>query len=140
MNKILLIIQREYVTRVRKKSFIVMIFVVPCLILAMGFAIYMVGKNSTELGNKEIVKVLDESGQFEGKFKNQRNLEFQYTKQSYAEVKAELLKDENLSALQIPADYTKNDAVKISSKKKPGITIIEKIEAEMNDIATKTAW
>lgn len=71
MNKILLIIQREYVTRVRKKSFIVMIFVVPCLILAMGFAIYMVGKNSTELGNKEIVKVLDESGQFEGKFKNQ---------------------------------------------------------------------
>ncbi len=31
MNKILLIIQREYVTRVRKKSFIIMTLVVPAL-------------------------------------------------------------------------------------------------------------
>jgi len=135
MNKVLLIIQREYLTRVRKKSFIVMIFVVPLLILAMGAVIALVAKDSNELGEKQVVKVIDESGQFAGKFKNQRNLEFEYTKQSYAEVKAELLKDENISALQIPADYTKNDAVKISSKKKPGITIIEKVEAEMNDIA-----
>ncbi len=119
MNKVLLIIQREYLTRVRKKSFIVMIFVVPLLILAMGAVIALVAKDSNELGEKQIVKVIDESGQFAGKFKNQRNLEFQSTKQSYAEVKAELLKNENISALQIPADYTKNDAVKISSKKKP---------------------
>jgi ABC-2 type transport system permease protein len=32
MKKVLLIIQREYVTRVRKKAFIVMIFVVPLLL------------------------------------------------------------------------------------------------------------
>ena len=35
MNKILLIIQREYVTRVRKKSFIVMTLLVPALFAAM---------------------------------------------------------------------------------------------------------
>ncbi|MEO6978659.1 MAG: ABC transporter permease, partial [Mucilaginibacter sp.] len=135
MNKVLLIIQREYLTRVRKKSFIVMIFVVPLLILAMGAVIALVAKDSNELAEKQVIKVIDESGQFAGKFKNQKNLEFEYTKQSYAEVKSELLKNENISALQIPADYTKNDAVKISSKKKPGITIIEKVETEMNNIA-----
>ena len=105
MNKVLLIIQREYLTRVRKKSFIVMIFVVPLLLLAMGFVIYLVGKNSTELDNKQIVKVLDESGQFDGKFKNQKNLEFQSTKQSYADVKAEALKDENPNVVAVSKQY-----------------------------------
>ena len=135
MDKVLLIIQREYLTRVRKKSFIVMIFVVPCLLLAMGFVIYLVGKDSTELGEKQVVKVLDQSGQFAGKFKDQKNLEFKTTQQSYADVKAEALKDANLAVLQIPVDFTKKDAVKISSQKKPGITLIEKIGSEMNDIA-----
>jgi ABC-2 type transport system permease protein len=110
MNKVLLIIQREYLTRVRKKSFIIMIFVVPLLILAMGGVIALVAKDSTELSDKQVVKVLDESGVFAGKFKDQKNLIFETTKQSLAEVKAELKKDENLSALQIPADYTKKDA------------------------------
>ncbi|MDB5089656.1 MAG: transporter permease [Mucilaginibacter sp.] len=135
MNKVLLIIQREYLTRVRKKSFIIMIFVVPLLILAMGGVIALVAKDSTELSNKQVVKVIDESGLFAGKFKDQKNLVFETTKQSLDEVKAEAKKNENLSALQISADYTKTDAVKILSKKKPGITLIEKIEKEMNEIA-----
>jgi ABC-2 type transport system permease protein len=135
MNKVLLIIQREYLTRVRKKSFIIMIFVVPLLILGMGAVIALVAKDSNELSNKQTVKVIDESGLFAGKFKDQKNLKFEATKQSLTELKADLKKDENLSALQIPADYNKNDAVKIYSKKKPGITLTEKIENEMNDIA-----
>ena len=135
MNKVLLIIQREYFTRVRKKSFIIMIFVVPLLILAMGGVIALVAKDSTELSNKQVVKVIDESGLFAGKFKDQKNLKFETTRQSLNEVKAEAKKNENLSALLIPADYTKTDAVKILSKKKPGITLIEKTEKEMNEIA-----
>src|SRR5882762_8871734 len=118
MNKVLLIIQREYLTRVRKKSFIIMIFVVPLLILAMGGVIALVAKDSTELSDKQVVKVIDESGLFAGKFKDQKNLKFETTKQSLADLKAEAKKNENLSALLIPADYTKTDAVKILSKKK----------------------
>ncbi|ASU35344.1 ABC transporter permease [Mucilaginibacter xinganensis] len=135
MNKVLLIIQREYLTRVRKKSFIIMIFVVPLLILGMGAVIGLVAKNSTELNEQQVVKVIDESGVFAGKFKDQKNLKFETTKQSITALKAELKKDENLSALQIPANYTKKDAINILSKKKPGITLTEKIETQMNDIA-----
>ncbi|HVW97377.1 MAG TPA: ABC transporter permease [Mucilaginibacter sp.] len=139
MKKILLIIQREYLTRVRKKSFIIMIFVVPLLIFAMGAAIALVAKNSNELTEKQVVMVLDENGQFAGKFKDQKNLEFKYSRESLEDVKTELKKDGNLSALQIPADYKKKDAVKIYSKKKPGITLTEKIEREMNDIAVNNS-
>lgn len=135
MNKVLLIIQREYLTRVRKKSFIVMIFVVPALILAMGGVVALVAKNSGELTNKQVVKVIDESGLFAGKFHNEKNLVFETTSQSLDALKGDLKQDENLSALKIPANYTKKDAVEIFSKKKPGITITEKIEKQMNDIA-----
>ncbi|MDP9080130.1 MAG: ABC transporter permease [Bacteroidota bacterium] len=135
MNKVLLIIQREYITRVRKKSFIIMIFVLPCLILGMGAAITFIAKDSDKLSDQQVVKVIDESGLFAGKFKDQPNLKFETSTKSLTELKADLKKDENLSALQIPVDYTKADAIKISSKKKPGITIIEKVEREMNDIA-----
>jgi len=135
MNKVLLIIQREYLTRVRKKAFIIMIFAVPLLILAMGGVITLVAQNSDQLTDAQVVKVLDESGVFAGKFKDEKNLKFETTQQSLAEVKADLKKDDNMSALQIPVNYKQKDAIKIYSRKKPGITLTGKIESEMNDIA-----
>ena len=135
MNKVLLIIQREYLTRVRKKAFIIMIFAVPLLILAMGGVITLVAKNSDQLTDAQVVKVIDESGVFAGKFKDQNNLKFETTQQTLDQVKTDLKKDDNMSALQIPVDYKQKDAIKIYSRKKPGITLTGKIESEMNDIA-----
>jgi len=135
MKKVLLIIQREYITRVRKKAFIIMIFVVPCLILAMGGAITLIAKNSDQLSDEQVVKVIDESGLFAGKFHNEPNLKFETTTQSIDAVKPGLKKDDNLAALEIPANYTAKDAVKIYSRKKPGITLTEKIESQFNQIA-----
>ena len=135
MNKVLLIIQREYLTRVRKKSFIIMIFVLPSLIFAMGALIGLVAKDSDQLSEKQVVKVIDESGQFIGKFRDQNNLKFEVTTKSLAGLKADLKKDDHLAALQIPLNFNKADAVKIYSRKKPGITLTQKIEDEMNDIS-----
>src|SRR5580704_9085124 len=101
MNKVLLIIQREYVTRVRKKSFIIMIFVVPCLILAMGAVITLIAKSSGELSEQKVVKVLEESRSFGGKFQDIKNLKFETTNPSLEHVKKALIKDDNMSALQI---------------------------------------
>src|SRR5579872_4567306 len=113
MNKVLLIIHREYFTRVRKKSFIVMIFVVPTLIFVMSAVIALVAKNSGQLSTQQVVKVLDESGVFAGKFHDARNIKFETTKQSLAAVKQEAKNDENLSALRIPVNYKAKDAVEI---------------------------
>ncbi|RWY56985.1 ABC transporter permease [Mucilaginibacter gilvus] len=135
MNKVLLIIQREYVTRVRKKAFIVMIFVVPALLLGMSALIGYVAKNNQELSSDQVVKVIDESKAFEGKFHNQKHIKFEPAKQSLTDAKAGLQANDDLSVLLIPADYAKKQ-VQIFSKKKPSYQLTEEVEKQMNSIAS----
>ena len=135
MNKVFLIIQREYITRVRKKAFIIMIFAVPTLILVMFGAIVLVAKNNSELGSLQTVKVLDETGIFAGKFHDGKNISFQSASQSLKALKYEVLKDENMAILRITSGYSKKDSVQIYSKKKPSFILTGEIEKQMNDIA-----
>jgi ABC-2 type transport system permease protein len=135
MNKVLLIIQREYLTRVRKKAFIVMIFALPALILIMSGAIALVAKSTNELSDLQTVKVIDNNGIFTGKFHDGNNIKFEVATKPLNELKKDIIKDENLSALQIPANYNKKDSVQIFSKKKPSFVLTGVIEKQMNDIA-----
>ena len=60
MNKIFIIIQREYLTRVRKKSFIVMTLLTPLLMIALiGIPVWLENMNKSE--TKEIELLLKES-------------------------------------------------------------------------------
>ncbi len=136
MDKILLIIQREYITRVRKKSFIVMIFVVPALILAMGYILSLVGKNSQEISNEQTIKVVDQSTFFAGKFQNIKNLKFETSLKALATLKQEASNDENLSLLVIHKNYNAKDSVEIFSKKKPLIIVLNEVEKQINQIAS----
>ena len=64
MNKILLIIQREFLNRVQKKSFLLTTILVPLIFPAiMGILIYIVVKQS-QVTNVKTVQVLDESHRF----------------------------------------------------------------------------
>ncbi len=61
MNKILLIIKREYLTRVRKRTFIIGTILFPVLYLALIFGTgYIAGKNKQDLR----VGIIDKSGYF----------------------------------------------------------------------------
>ena len=62
MNKILLIIQREYITRVRKKAFIVMTLLVPALFAGMFAVIALVANEKDQ--TMHIVYVIDNNGSF----------------------------------------------------------------------------
>lgn len=135
MNKVLLIIQREYLTRVRKKSFIIMIFVVPLLILAMGFVVTMVAKDSDKLSSLQTVNVIDKSGDFANKFRDVTNVKFTYALTDLKSSKQLLKESEGISILYIPANYTQKDSVQIFSKKKASIPLSEEIEKQMSDIA-----
>lgn len=88
MNKINLIIQREYLTRVKKKSFILMTFLGPVLIAGlMSLGIYL-GMSDTSVYN---VLVVDQTPQimtdslsqrrsiFKNQFKETSQMKFQYT-------------------------------------------------------------
>jgi ABC-2 type transport system permease protein len=129
MDKILLIIQREYVTRVRKKSFVIMTLLVPALFAGMFAVIAYVANDKDQ--TMHIVNVVDNSGNFKGKFQDEKFLKFQYSDQSVPAIKKELKNDNDL-VLSIPAN--KNDTVQLFAKKKTTLTLSDNIQRQMNDI------
>lgn len=135
MKKVLLIIQREYVTRVRKKSFIVMLLAVPLLLAGMTKLIAYVAKDSDQISKPQTVKVIDESHLFEGKLKNAKNIQFIPTDEPLEKAKAGLKDNEDLSVLLISKDYA-HKPVQFFSKKKPSFTLTGEVENQMNQIAS----
>jgi ABC-2 type transport system permease protein len=59
-SKFFLVAQREYLTRVRKKAFIVLTLAVPLLMAAFGFFIIKIAQSDDDA--TEVVQVLDDSG------------------------------------------------------------------------------
>ena len=73
MSKISLIIQREYLTRVRKKSFIVMTILGPILMAAL----FIVPVYLSQMGGEvKTIQVVDETGLFSHRFENTNQLIF----------------------------------------------------------------
>jgi ABC-2 type transport system permease protein len=78
MNKIFLVVRREYLTRVRKKSFIIMTIVAPLLISAFyGIIIYFAVNKDIGDTQKQIY-VSDQSGLFTDKLVSKENIVFTY--------------------------------------------------------------
>lgn len=133
MRKIGLIIAREYLSRVKKKSFIVMTFLGPILIgLMYGVAIWL-AINADEMNTKKQVKVVDESKLFEGSIRNSSSLEFEFVNTDIETLKEEVLKNEDSYLLIIPDKVSKNklDEVQLFSKKQASISVVSYIEKEL---------
>lgn len=131
MNKILLIIEREYLSRVKKRSFLVITFLVPALFIGM---IILVGF-LTNKGSDKITKVtvIDESGIFAAKFNNSEVINFSISAESLAEAKNEAMKEDAGYLLVIPKDI-RTEQPQIFSKKRAGFLILDNIQSQMNDI------
>lgn len=100
MNKIFLIIQREYLTKVRKKSFIVMTVLGPILMASLFILpVYLASRQD----DKEVISVLDETGLFSGKFQNNDNYTFIPAAGTLQEAKESLIKKGNYVLLHIPS-------------------------------------
>ncbi len=99
MNKIFLIIRREYLTRVRKRSFIVMTIIGPLLMAALiVLPVYFATMSG---GSMKKIAVLDETGWFYQKFKDQPNMKFTYVNGNFDTLKAQALKKKEI-LLYIP--------------------------------------
>jgi ABC-2 type transport system permease protein len=134
MNKILLIIQREYLTRVRKKAFIIMTLFVPALLSSMYAIItYMASDQSKTLHN---VYIIDESGDFKGKFTDQKFLKYKDTSLTFEQAKAVMQKKDEDLLLHIPAQISKNDSIEVLAKKKNNLALADDIQTELNKIST----
>ncbi|HNW74566.1 MAG: ABC transporter permease [Bacteroidales bacterium] len=99
MKKIFLIIQREYLTRVKKRSFIIMTILGPVLMAAtIIIPIYL----ATQTNELKTVAVLDETGIFKGKFKDTDNIRFHYLTQDINTAKANFARSGDHALLYIP--------------------------------------
>ena len=132
MNKVLLIIQREYLTRVKKKSFLLMTFLVPALIIAMYALIAYLSVNGADKATE--VQVYDESGIFTSEFKNTETVSFSAGKTSFAEAKKEAATNEDGFILHIPKDIEQLSKVELYSKKKVGLSALSTINAQLEEI------
>ncbi len=127
MNKILLIIEREFMSRVKKKSFIIMTFLTPIL-----FAAIMVGPGllasmeSTDLTN---IAVIDNSKHFEGKIKETDYIKFKFLSNETPEnFKKNFEESGYYALLLINKNAISNpDSIIIYSNKQPSIDIVSHI-------------
>jgi ABC-2 type transport system permease protein len=105
MKKILLILKREYLVRVQKKSFILMTLLGPLLMggLTVGSA-FLAARSIKD----KVVQVVDESGLFKGKFVNNGDVKFDYTALALDKAKQELPKSDYQALLYIPTIEVNN--------------------------------
>src|ERR1700733_9678564 len=131
MNKILLIIQREYLSRVKKKSFIVMTILVPVLFIGMIALVAFLVAKQNDLGDKHKIEVVDESGRFINKLKSTGVVEYVAAKGNYTQAKNTFIKEGYDYLLYIPASFT---GVQLLGEKKAGPMTSGKIEDELSNI------
>lgn len=136
MNKILLVIQREYLVRVRKKSFLYTTILVPIIIVAFYAVMIAIGMSGGKEKNK--IAVIDQANLFNGKIENAKNDGSQYTfitDQSPDSVKEGYLKMGYDYFLLIPAmDFTRNAGnIQLYSQSPVSVSLKSKIEKTINN-------
>ncbi len=99
MNKIILIIKREYLSRVRKKSFIVMTILGPILMAALMMTPLLMDNSETE---ERSIWICDESGLFVSQFESAEDLKTEFFNNPLEEVKAIFNESEALALVHIP--------------------------------------
>jgi len=85
--KIGIIIEREYLTRVKKRSFLLITFLAPLFFAALMFLPAILMLNSEKFDEKKNIAVLDESTLFVGKFKDTDVNTFIYIENDLADAK-----------------------------------------------------
>ena len=130
MKKIKLIIAREYFSRVKKKSFLLMTLLGPILMAAVMVVPVWLSQIKEETLN---VKVIDDSGIFLSKLEENKNVSFQYSLETQEVARANFYKDPSINAiLYIPKtiSYAPNGLF-LYYKKEPGILTKSYIEKQI---------
>lgn len=123
MSKIRLILSREYLTRVRKKSFLVMTILGPILFAAIVIAPAWIA--SLEDTNVKRIAVVDDSHIFEGQLPETEYIKFDYLKDTKVdELKNNFAETEYYAVLHIThlVANTANSVVMYSDKQ-PGFSV-----------------
>ncbi|WP_428742051.1 ABC transporter permease [Tenacibaculum sp.] len=137
MKKLRLIIEREFIAKVRNKSFIVMTFLSPLLMIGMGaLVIFLMKKNDEKV--KKIVYV-DESGKFsKDVFVDSKTIKYQdFTALGIEDSKKKVEEGDYYGALYIPKQDSLEilaKSIEFFSKDSPSMSIMEGLEDKIDKV------
>ena len=139
MNKLLLIIQREYTTLVARKSFIVITLLIPFLFVAIGAVPVLISEWNNS-GSAEAVTVIDETGRLAGVIPDTESFRFIPLKGEAGCTDVKSFFDQagnSMSALVvIPANVLDSAKVNIYSKSTVNMALVSHVTESLNDTLT----
>lgn len=124
MNKILLIIQREYLTRVKNKTFIISTILTPLLFAALITTVTVISVKNVD---QEKIAVIDYTGMLEGNMENTKALTFEFPKGVDS---TNYIKKGYTAILYTPGPA--NNGYKLISKKQFGLVAEGNLEEKIN--------
>src|SRR4030095_13762410 len=128
MSTISLIIKREYLTRVRKKTFIIMTILGPILMASLFIVPVLMAQYDQNEVSK--IQVIDESGLFKGKLQNSESMKFELDTFSLPVAKTLFNPDKHTAILYIPGNVINNSgSIMLFSAKQPNINLVNSIES-----------
>ena len=136
MNKIGLIIKREFFSRVKKKSFIIMTILAPVLFAGL----MIVPGIMATMGDKEnkVIAVIDETNILDGVLKNDEHLSFEYIDNtSIGQIKQNFKESGYYAILYIPANILSLDQVQLYSDKQTTMGVNSHISENLGDFIEK---
>ena len=133
MNHLSLIIKREYLTKVRNKSFIIMTILSPIIMIALiAVVAYLSQLNNSK---QRTISILDESGMVESIFKSTENTNYVILNDvSIDNAKKQVEEKEQYGLLHISKGESIDDVlddIKFYSKDTPSITLMEGLESKL---------
>jgi ABC-2 type transport system permease protein len=129
MNKILLILQREYLVRVQKRSFVIMTLLGPLLIASIYSVPVILALRDSKA---RTIAVIDESGLLKGDFKGDKKLTFKSMPGPLLAGKQAVLDEQYYAVLYIPKITVDNPAgIKLFSKKGISLEVESAVERSL---------
>lgn len=134
MSKLKLIIKREFTAKVRNKSFIVMTFLSPLLMVGIGFLVYFLSKKNSE--NVKNIAYVNQSELFsKDDFKDKKTVKYtDYSNLSLEEAKKKVEEGSFYGMIYIPKQDSLEllaKSIEFYSSSSPGVGTIESIERKV---------
>lgn len=134
MNKIWLIIQREYWVRVRKRSFIIMTLLSPILFAALMVVPALIASSSL-FKEEKTIQILDQSKIFKDKLNNTSKITFKYIETDSAQARKNFEQSKDYALLIIPNMSINNPiGFKMIGKKNISLDVESYLEDELERI------
>ncbi|SFO25429.1 ABC-2 type transport system permease protein [Chitinophaga sp. YR627] len=133
MNKIWLIIKREFITRVRKRSFLIVTLLVPLFFAAMIVVPILIATNSKE---EKRIAVIDDSHLFMNRFPDDKGVYYKYLENTSVDSFQHKYAEYGYSGLlYIPQlDIERPSGVTYYSDAQPGLSVESKLTRRINDL------